>query len=99
MQIPIFRWIVLVKIPFLIVSLSAHNLSIFICSEFSVSQVTAVYFHPLRKQQKSKHYHPGVMRQLPSVSHLEGIKPATRSTPKSKCFISAIAYPLLVLGQ
>lgn len=64
-----------------------------------MSQVTSVYFHPLRKQQKSERYHPGVMRRLPSVSHLEGIKPAARPTPKSKCFISAIAYPLLVLGQ
>lgn len=40
-----------------------------------------------------------VMQQLPSTRRLGGIKPATESTPKSKCFISAIAHPLLMLGQ
>lgn len=40
-----------------------------------------------------------VMQQLPSSRRLGGIKPATGSTPESKCFISASAHPLLVLGQ
>lgn len=32
-----------------------------------MSQVTSTYFHPVTKQRKSKHYHLGVMQQLPSV--------------------------------
>lgn len=98
MQIPTFRWIILVKTPFLIVSLSAH-VSTFICSEFSGSRITSVNFPRFKSTVENQVLSSQVMWQLPSTRHLGGIKPATGSTPKSKCFISAIAHPLLVLGQ
>lgn len=83
MQIPTFRWIILVKTPFLVVSLSNY-LGIF-----------SLFKSTVENQVLSSQ----VMWQLPSTRHLGGIKSATGSTPKSKCFISGIAHPLQVLGQ
>lgn len=65
---------------------------------FRVSNYLGI-FSPFKSTVENQVLSSQVMRQLPSIRHLGGIKPATGSTPKSKCFISAIAHPLLVLGQ
>lgn len=80
----------------------SHSLTLCPCVNFHLLGVFSNYlgiFSLFRSIVKNQVLSSQVMRQLPSTQCLGGIKAAPGSTPESKCFISAIAHPLLVLGQ
>lgn len=79
MQIPTFRWIILVKTPFLSLTLSPHD-------SFHQLGVFSNYlgiFSLFKSTVENQVLSSQVMRQLPSTQCLGGIKPARGPTPES----------------